>query len=86
MRSVLIMRSAGIVESQLQDADDILDEEDDEPTPKNFSVRYDEGPYDHLLHADNYADSIDDDEGSWLIVQPAKGGKAKRARPSHRST
>ena len=41
----------------------------EEPEPKNFSVIYDNGPYNHLLTYDNYANSPDDDEGSWLILK-----------------
>ena len=45
--------------------------------PKNFTVMYDKGPYDHLLLFQNYAESTDDGEGSWLILLPqGKGSKS----------
>ena len=48
--------------------------------PKNFTVMYDKGPYDHLLLFQNYAESTDDGEGSWLILLPqGKGGKGSKS-------
>lgn len=70
--------AAGTVVDQLEDEEDLWDEEDD-ATPKNFTADYDDGPYNHLLLAEYYANSTEDDEGSWLLLRRVKG-KARASK------
>jgi hypothetical protein len=80
--------AAGVIESALEDEDDTVQVTEGEMVgylPLNFFTKYADDEVKHCLQLDDYATSMEAEEGAWCLLAGAPKGKGKGKAPAEAS-